>query len=232
MFIGHYAPAFAVAATRRGPRLGAMFVAAQFVDLFYFLFVIAGVERMRETPGHTVMNAGDFYDMPYTHSLLGTLGFAALWAVVVRLRRGSWRVAWLGAAVVASHWWLDLIVHAPDLTLMGIGRRYGFGLWNRPELAMPLELGIVALTLTFYASRTRATGVMGHVALAALVLALAGFQAVNWLSPQPTRTIDPVPAAVALTALAAYAILTALALWTGATRVARTRVCTQSARGS
>jgi membrane-bound metal-dependent hydrolase YbcI (DUF457 family) len=222
MFIGHYAPAFVAAATRRGPRLGAMFVAAQFVDLAFFAFVLTGVERMRETPGHTAMNAGDFYYMPYTHSLIGTLGFAALWAVVVRLGRGSWRTAGLGAGVVASHWLLDLLVHAPDLTLLGAGRRYGWALWDRPAVAMPLELGLSALAVTLYASRTRATGVLGHVALAALVLALAAFQAVNWLTPQPTRVIDPVPAAVPLTALLAYAILAALAWGTAATRVART----------
>lgn len=221
MFIGHYAPAFLAAGTRRGPRLGAMFVAAQFVDFAFFGLVLAGVERMRETPGHTVMNAGDFYHMPYTHSVIGTLGFAALWAVVARLRRRSWRVAGLGAAVVAAHWVLDWLVHAPDLTLLGIGQRYGLGLWNRPDVAMPLELGLTALAATFYVTRTRATGITGHVAFAALASAMLAFQAVNWLSPQPTRTIDPVPAAIPLTALAAYAILSALAWWVGATRVMR-----------
>ena len=222
MFIGHYAPAFVAASLRRSPRLGAMFVAAQFVDLFFFLFVLLGVERMREVPGHTIMNPGDFYHMPYTHSMIGTLGFAGLWALVVRLRRGDWRLARIGAAVVASHWLLDLIVHAPDLTLLGIGRRYGLALWNDPAVAMPLELGLTALALTFYVSRTRAVGVTGHVALAALVLALLAFQGVHWFAPQPTRIVDPVPASVPLTALVAYAILTALAWWTGATRAMRT----------
>ena len=128
MFVGHYAPAFALAGTRRGPRLAALFVAAQLVDLAFFSFVLLGVERMRETPGHTAMNAMDLYHMPWTHSLIGTLGFAAAWAVAVRLRRGTWRVAMLGAAVVASHWLLDWLVHSPDLTLFGIGRRLGLGL--------------------------------------------------------------------------------------------------------
>ncbi|KAK0360414.1 hypothetical protein LTR94_027393, partial [Friedmanniomyces endolithicus] len=147
MFIGHYAPAFVAAALpgRARPRLGAVFVAAQLVDVAFFLFVLAGIEHMRLTPGHTAMNAGDFWDMRYTHSLIGTFGFAAGWAVVARLRRQSWRVAWIGAAVVASHWLLDWLVHAPDLTLLGAGHRYGLALWNRPQIEMPLELGLTAL---------------------------------------------------------------------------------------
>lgn len=218
MFIGHYAPAFVAAGLKRGPRLGAMFVAAQFVDIAFFLFVLGGVEHMRETPGWTVMNAGDFYHMPYTHSLIGTLGFAALWAVIVRLRRGSWPLAWAGAAVVASHWLLDLLVHAPDLTLLGAGRRYGLALWNDPQVAMPLELGMLAIAIVFYASRTRALGWRGHLSLATLIAALIAVQLVNWLTPQPPVTIDPVPAATPLTALAAYGVLALLAWWVARTR--------------
>lgn len=220
MFIGHYAPAFVAAALpgRATPRLAAMFVAAQLVDVAFFLLVLGGVEHMRLTPGHTVMNAGDFWYMPYTHSLIGTLGFAAGWAVVARLRRRPWRVAWIGAAVVASHWLLDLIVHAPDLTLLGVGRRYGLALWNDPQVAMPLELAVTALAITYYASRTRAAGWAGHAALALLVAALLAAQLVNWATPQPATTIDPAPVSAPLTALAAYAVLAALALAVERTR--------------
>ena len=195
-----------------------MFVAAQLVDIAFFAFVLGGVEHMRLTPGHTIMNAGDFWYMPYTHSLIGTLGFAAAWAVVARFRRLSWRTAWIGAAVVASHWLLDLIVHAPDLTLLGVGRRYGLALWNDPQVAMPLELGVVALAITFYASRTRALGWRGHASLVLLVAALLAAQLVNWTTPQPDAIVDPAPASAPLTALAAYAVLAALAFLVQRTR--------------
>ncbi|KQT33459.1 hypothetical protein ASG29_05270 [Sphingomonas sp. Leaf412] len=221
MFIGNYAPALALAGTRRGPGLATLFVAAQFVDIAFFSFVLTGTERMRETPGHTVMNAIDLYHMPYTHSLIGTLGFAALWALLVRLRRGTWRMAAIGAAVVASHWLLDLLVHAPDLTLAGIGRRYGLGLWNHPAIEMPLELGLVALAIVVFASRTASRGAIGRVSLATLIAALLAFQLVNWATPQPATVVDPVPASLPLTALLAYAVLAALAWWVQATRVAR-----------
>ena len=49
MFIGHWAPALAVAARRKRPGLGALFIAAQLVDWAFFLFVLLGVEHMRMT---------------------------------------------------------------------------------------------------------------------------------------------------------------------------------------
>lgn len=218
MFIGHYAPAIVAAACPRAQRLGPLFVAAQLVDLAFFAFVLLGVERMRATPGITAMNAMDLYDMPYTHSLLGALGFATAWAVGTRLCGGGWRAAWIGAAVVASHWLLDLAVHHPDLTLAGTGRRYGLALWDHPAIEMPLELGLVGLALVFYAVRTRPRGRRGHASLVVLGLALLAVQLVNWREPQPAAIVDPVPAAQPITALAAYAVLAALASWVARSR--------------
>ena len=51
MFIGHYAPAFAAATSPKSPRLAALFVAAQLVDIAFFSFLILGVEKMRMLPG-------------------------------------------------------------------------------------------------------------------------------------------------------------------------------------
>ena len=57
--------------------------------------------------------------MPYTHSLVATLA----WSVIAFLMawkaiRLAAREALAVAAVVASHWFLDLIVHRPDLPLL------------------------------------------------------------------------------------------------------------------
>jgi len=221
MFIGHYAPAFVAATSPKSPRLGALFVAAQLVDIAFFLFVLFGVEHMRAVPGFTAMNAMDLYDMPYTHSLIGAAGFAAAWAVATRLLGGGWPAAWIGAAVVLSHWLLDFVVHAPDLTLFGHGQRYGLGLWNRPAIEMPLELALTFGALLFYLARTEAKGASGRIAPVVLTLALLALQAFNWLEPQPTATIDPVPASQPALALFAYALCAALAFWVARTRVVK-----------
>jgi membrane-bound metal-dependent hydrolase YbcI (DUF457 family) len=83
VFIGHWAPALAIAARPKAPALGLLFIAAQLVDWAFFGLLIAGVEHMRVTPGMSVMNPMDLYHMPYTHSLLGSLIFGGGVTVVI-----------------------------------------------------------------------------------------------------------------------------------------------------
>src|SRR3569832_1826669 len=137
MFIGHYAPAFVAATSRRSPKLGTLFVAAQLVDISFFALLLLNVEHMRLVPGATKMNPMDLYDMPWDHSLLGALGWAAGFAIVLRMVRRDWRAAWIGGAEVLSHWLLDLLVHRPDLTLIGRPPGIGLGLWNHPANKKP-----------------------------------------------------------------------------------------------
>ena len=222
MFIGHYASALFAATMRRAPDrvlgLGPLFIAAQLVDIAFFGFALAGVEHYGIQPWFTTMSPFDLYDMRWTHSLVGTLGWAAGFALIVRAIGGGPRAGWIGAGVVASHWFLDLIVHSPDLTLAGGVARYGFGLWNHPYIEMPLELGMTTAALTFYANRTRARDWRGKWALILLTAAMVGLQLVNWLGPRPRQAIDPAPNATSLSALAAYTILTVFAWWTASSR--------------
>ena len=224
MFIGHYAPALIAAALPRAPRLGALFLAAQAVDLAFFAFALVGIEHFRLVPQATVTNALDLYHLPYTHSLVGSLAFAAGWALGTRLAGGRHATAWIGGGVVASHWALDWLVHAPDLTLLGAGPRHGLGLWNWPLIEMPLELGLVAVALVFYAGRHPARGWGGHASLLVLTAALFAAQLVNWREPQPAAIVDPPPAALSLTALAAFLVLAAIAAWVADTRPGLTQM--------
>lgn len=211
MYIGHFAPAFAAAAASpEAPRLGTLFVAAQLVDLAFFVFVIVGVEHMRVVPGITAMNPMDLYHMPYTHSLLATSLWAAgfglvAWGTLRSVTAGIWT-----AVVVLSHWFVDLLVHRPDLTLAGSPPKLGFGLWDHRLAAIPLELGLIGLAFWFYLSRTRGPVGPPLILLAAMLL----FQATNWFAPQPTAMSIALP----IMALVSYAALIALARWVGTTR--------------
>ena len=222
MFIGHYAPALVAATWPRAPRLGMLFVAAQLVDVAFFGFTLIGIEHVRLVPGYTAMNALDLYSMPFTHSLLGSCGWAAAFALGLRLAGARWSTASIGALVVVSHWLIDWLVHVPDLTLAGTGARYGLGLWQYPFIAMPLELAFVALALTYYANHSRAVGRLGQVPLILLSIVMLVAQGVDWFGAKPDQIIDPPPPALALTALAAFAILALLAAWVGAGRTAVT----------
>ena len=175
MFIGHWAPAMVAATHKDAPSLPVLFIAAQLVDWAFFLFLILGIEAMRVTPGISVMNPMDLYHMPYTHSLLGSSLWAAGFAAVVFAFSRNRSAAILTALVVLSHWFLDLLVHVPDLTWAGNPPKLGFGLWNHPEIEMPLELAITFGALWFFALKAKPKA-LPLLILAALLVVL---QAVN-----------------------------------------------------
>jgi membrane-bound metal-dependent hydrolase YbcI (DUF457 family) len=214
MFIGHFAPALVAATHPRAPGLGTLFVAGQLIDWGFFALVMADVEHLRIVPGTSVMNPMDLYHMPYTHSLLGALLWGTLLAGLLWLWKRDQVTALIGGLVVVSHWFLDLLVHVPDLTLFGAPPRMGLGLWNQPAIAMPLELGLTFGALLFYMMRTRTVKSTARMAVGTLALLLMTVQVVNWFGPEPNGS----PLQLAVTALAAFSLLTLLAAWTGSTR--------------
>ncbi len=208
MFIGHWAPALAAAAaSKKAPPLAVLFIGAQLIDWAFFAFLLLGVEQMRFSPGISVMNPMDLYHMPYTHSLLGAAAFAgAVWlarSLVLRDKVG----ALIGAGVVLSHWFLDLLVHVPDLTLAGSPPKLGLGLWNYPWIEMPLELAITFGALWWYwKARNPAPGralVLGGVLLL--------LQAINWFGPVESE----VTAGTSVLAFVAFGLATLAAWWMG-----------------
>lgn len=64
----------------------------------------------------------------------------------------GWQAGLVFLLASISHWLLDVIVHLPDLPVLGFGRdvKVGFGLWRNGPLAFALEyLLVVAATLAF-----------------------------------------------------------------------------------
>jgi membrane-bound metal-dependent hydrolase YbcI (DUF457 family) len=157
----------------------------------------------------------DLYHMPYTHSLFGSAIWAAGFALLIWLFTRNRTGALIGGAVVLSHWFLDLLVHAPDLTLAGSPPKLGFGLWNYPLIEMPLEIGITFGALAFYVIRTRAISSQSKYALGLLALLLLAMQSINWFGPEP-QSADM---AMKLTGLFAFSVAALAAWWAGRTRV-------------
>ena len=104
MFIGHFA--VALAAKKAAPKvsLGTLFISVQLLDLIWPALVLAGVEHVRIDPEATVVTPLDFYDYPISHSLLGTLVWAAMFAILYFWGRKNWLGAGILAMGVASHW--------------------------------------------------------------------------------------------------------------------------------
>jgi hypothetical protein len=207
MFIGHFAPAMLAATNKKAPSLPLLFVGAQLVDWAFFAFLLTGTEAMRITPNMSVMNPLDLYHMPYTHSLVGAAAWAAGFGVLIWLTTKNRTGALLGATVVLSHWFLDLLVHVPDLTLARTPPKLGLGLWNHPTIEIPLELALTFGSLWFYALVRRPKAVP-LIALGGIMLALQLF---NWFGP-----IEPeVTAGTSLLAFAAFGLITLAAWWAG-----------------
>jgi hypothetical protein len=156
MFIGHYA--VGIAAKRFAPRvpLTLLLAAALLSDIIGSVFSLLGWEHARIAPGNTRFTPLDLYDYPWSHSLLMTITWATLFALIYHFLQsdliGS-LVIWFGAT---SHWVLDWITHRPDLPLYpGAQGRYGLGLWNSIPGTMLLESGMFSIAVWMYIHVTR-----------------------------------------------------------------------------
>ncbi len=197
MFIGHLAPAIALASRKDAPSLAILCIGAQLVDIGFFLFVPLGIEHMRITPGMTKLMPFDLYHMPYTHSLLGTAVFALLfgWLVMLRVSATMKRRAGIIASLtVLSHWFLDVLVHRPDMTVYGRDTPIGFGLWNYPVVEIILELGLVLAAVWLYHSRSKPRrhppSVWSRHAPRFFLSSLFLLQGVNWFGPPPETVMQ------------------------------------------
>jgi hypothetical protein len=212
MFIGHYSAAFAARAFKPALPLGLLFVAVQLVDFFWAGLVIAGVEKFRIVPGFLEASPLDLYYMPFTHSLLG----AVIWAVAAALlygamRKGAshWAAALILGGAVLSHWFTDLLVHAPDLPLVVGEPKYGFALWRSLLWSQVAEMGLLAGGFWLYLRNTTPKGMVGKVSPWVFLLALGLVQAISQMG-EAVAGAPTTPFAV--TALISYSVI-ALGAW-------------------
>lgn len=218
MFVGHYGPSLVAKALKRPIPLWVLFLAVQLLDVFWSIFVLLGVEKVRIVPGFTATSPLDLYYMPYTHSLGGAILWAIAAAVGYRAFRKAdgWPAAAIVAAAVLSHWVLDLLVHRPDLPLYDNTLKVGFGLWNYPIAAFALEIGFLYGGMYLYWATTEATSRVGRYGMAVFGLVMIAIQASVFFGPPPASD-----RAIAITALASYFGFAAVAYWLERKRVPR-----------
>lgn len=186
MFIGHFA--VALGAKKAAPRtsLGTLFIAAQFIDLLWPLFLLLGLEHVRLDPGNTVMTPLDFYDYPITHGLPGVLFWSVLVGGAYFAVRRYWRGAVVAGLAVLSHWLLDFFTHRPDLPLgFGSDVKVGLGLWNSPVVAVSLEAGMFAAGVFLYVRATEKRDWKGVYGFWGLIVVLVAIFGANLVGPPP-----------------------------------------------
>jgi hypothetical protein len=212
--MGHYSVALALKRVEKRVSLGWLFLATQLLDILLFLFVLLGVERLRIVESFTPSTHFELEFIPYTHGLVGSLVWAAVGYVAVRLvpakdKVKRKRVALVIAAAIFSHWVLDLIVHTPDLPLLGDDSpKLGLGLWNYAFVTFVLEALLLLAGLWLYLRDTKAEKVSGKVGMIAFAVVLIAMSAFIIFGPPPES-----PNSMVISALVLYLASTGIAFW-------------------
>ncbi|MFD0715364.1 permease [Paenibacillus sp. GCM10027626] len=160
MFAGHFGLAAAIKSKESNVPLWSLMLSTQLLDVFFVPLYLTGVETMEPIAdnggyGESIIHAD------YTHSLLGALLIAVIAGLLARKAWGK-RGGFVIAAVVFSHWLLDLLVHRSDMPIfpgnLGDLPLLGFGLWKLQAFSIGLELALIAAgaVLYFYSVLSRA----------------------------------------------------------------------------
>jgi hypothetical protein len=186
MFIGHFALGFAAKRADPAPSLGTTFLAAQLIDLLWPFFLLAGWEQVAIEPGNTATTPLHFVSYPYSHSLLAVVIWAVLFGGAYYIIRKNSKGALLLAALVISHWLLDLVTHRPDLPLsFSEETKVGLGLWNQKALSLAVEVLLFAAGVYLYWTATRPRNKWGNIALWSFVVFMLVIYLMNAVGDPP-----------------------------------------------
>src|SRR5262245_23787075 len=160
MTAGHFGLAAGVKLVAPRLPLWALMLSCYLLDVIFIILFALGIEGLTPVdPAHPNAYGGVLIHAYYTHSLLGALLIAAV-AGILASRVWGQPGGLVIAAVVFSHWVLDLLVHRPDLPILpdNLGNLplLGFGLWQVPVASALIELALVlGGALLYYRSATR-----------------------------------------------------------------------------
>lgn len=185
MFLGHFGVGLAAKAAAPRTSLGSLFFAAQFADLLWPTLLLLGIERVEIEPGVTAVTPLNFAHYPVSHSLAAMAGWGVLTGLGYLLARRYPRGALVMALAVVSHWFLDLLVHRPDLPLIPGGTLYGLGIWSSLPGTLLAEFLIFGAGVALYLRTTRPSDRAGIYCLWGLVVFLVAIFFGNLFGPPP-----------------------------------------------
>jgi hypothetical protein len=189
MFVGHFGVGFALKKVDTAVSLGLLFLAVQFDDILWPIFVWLGLERFTIVPGFTATSPFVFQSYPYSHSLTA----ACLWSMigfvivmVLPIKGKKLLAAGVIGIAIFSHYILDIIVHVPDLPVTITGTaRIGLGLWRHYWLSIGLEMAFLFGGLALYLKATKANSFAGRYGAVILAAFLAVMQIMSTLQAPP-----------------------------------------------
>ena len=203
MFVGHYAIGFALKKRDRDIPLWLLFISVQFVDILAFLFVLLGIEQIKYNPSSNPFLRTIIEYVPYSHSLVANVLLSLIvFLIFWKYKNKDWGL--ILSVGVLSHWFLDALVHIPDMPLFHNSLKVGLGLWKFPIVAFLFELSLLVIAgyylLTGYKKKKR------HIIL--MLLLSSGFLSM-FFAPEAEAT----PVQASIVSLSLYAIFAVLAFW-------------------
>jgi len=215
MLVGHYAASLMLKRVDKKAPLGMLFIAVQFVDILFLLLALVGIEHFNIVENYTESTHFELYYMPYTHGLFASF----LWALVIYIAFrfipskeavNKKRIALVMGIAVLSHWFLDLIVHTPDLPLLGdSSTKVGLGLWNNGMATYLLEAALLLVGLGVYLKSTKGTTFVGKYGMIIFVVFMLLINLNNIFGPPMADDV----LTMSIFGLAMYSIFTAVAFW-------------------
>lgn len=157
MLAGHIGVAAGAKAFDRRIPFWALLTASFLIDLLFGILLLFGVEDMSAMEG-TDGGYGKFaFDVDYSHAFFTSIALSFV-VLIFGARWFGGKGGFLLACVVFSHWFLDSIVHRPDMPIApgnaGVLPRIGLGLWDAPAASMVLEaLLVIGGAYVWYRSR-------------------------------------------------------------------------------
>jgi hypothetical protein len=188
MFIGHFGLGMGLKKATPTVSLGTLFIAVQLLDLIWPTLLLLHIETViihPELGGNRVL---EFNSYPYTHSLLGAVGWSLLFGGLYFLVKKHLRNAIILGIAVFSHWALDFIVHFQDLPLMpGNGTKVGLGLWGSAGVEIILEAALFIIGIVLYLRSVKFKNRLGKIIFAVLIALLVLVQASSFFGPAPAN---------------------------------------------
>jgi membrane-bound metal-dependent hydrolase YbcI (DUF457 family) len=189
MFAGHFGLAAIVRSKEKTVPLWVLMLSTQLLDVVFIPLLLLGIETIQPIGnkgyGEQIIHA------EYTHSLVGALVIAGVAGFFAKRKWGQ-KGGLLVAAMVFSHWILDLLVHRMDMPILpgNLGNLplLGIGLWQYQTVSILIEglLVLAGIILYFtsvmkradHANRSRAilSGIVMSILLGlSLIISIMGW---------------------------------------------------------
>jgi len=186
MFLGHVGIGLGIKSLSPRISLGTLLAASLFIDLLRPVIALMRLYLARLSGNYLEISSPEVADFSYTHSLLGVLFWASLFAVTFYIIRRTPREALICGIVVISNWVLDLVTLHSDLTLApGLAIQAGINLFAYLPAVLATELSIFIIGIGFYCYRTKASDQTGIKWFWGMMILLLAVSLITLFGPDP-----------------------------------------------